>query len=181
MKEYKVLKSFKRFDVIQIEGHEKIKMKSMSVGVLPFTVDDMKMISKVGLLKEYNTMREGDFCHTIITGTVDDKDADLLSTAKRELAEEGGYTTPDDENARWIYLGNFYPYKDSDRQVPTFAVDVTGLSAKTPETDGSKKEMLSKLEMMPSNEIMVTEETLALAAFLRLFNYFYLKATGNVQ
>lgn len=33
---------------------------------------------------------------------------------------------------------------------------------------------------MPSNEIMVTEETLALAAFLRLFNYFYLKSTGHV-
>jgi hypothetical protein len=99
---------------------------------------------------------------------------------QRELTEEGGFTTPPEENSRWIYLGNFFPYKDSDRQVPTFAVDVTGLQKFTPEGDGSKKEELSELIMMPSNEIMVTEETLALAAFLRLFNYFYLKSTGHV-
>jgi 8-oxo-dGTP pyrophosphatase MutT (NUDIX family) len=180
MKEFKTLKSFKNFDVIQIEGHQKIKMKTMSVAVMPFTTDDTGMISKIGLLKEYNTLREGDFCHTLITGTIDNEDEDLLSTAKRELTEEGGFITPPEENQRWIYLGNFFPYKDSDRQVPTFAVDVTGLSQSKPEGDGSKKEELSELIMMPSNEILVSEETLALAAFLRLFNYFYLKSTGHV-
>lgn len=181
MKEFKTLKSYKNFDVIEIEGHQKIKMTSMSVAVMPFTIDDQDMISKIGLLKEYNTLREGDFCHTLITGTIDNEDEDLLSTAKRELTEEGGFTTPPDENSRWIYLGNFYPYKDSDRQVPTFAVDVTGLPKTVATGDGSKKEELSELIMMPSNEIMVTEETLVLAAFLRLFNYFYLKSTGHVQ
>lgn len=180
MKEYKTLKSFKNFDVIEMEGHERIKMTSMSVAVMPFTVDDQNMLSKIGLLKEYNTLREGDFCHTLITGTIENEDDDLLSTAKRELSEEGGFTTPPDENVRWVYLGNFFPYKDSDRQVPTFAVDVTGLSKTNAAGDGSKKEMLSELIMMPVNEIMVTEEALALAAFLRLFNYFYLKSTGHV-
>lgn len=180
MKEFKTLKSFKNFDVIQIEGHQKIKMKTMSVAIMPFTVDDVGMILEIGLLKEYNTLRSGDFCHTLITGTIDNEDEDLLSAAKRELIEEGGFTTPPSENERWIYLGNFFPYKDSDRQVPTFAVDVTGLPKLKPDGDGSKKEELSELIMMASNEIMITEEALALAAFLRLFNYFYLKSTGHV-
>lgn len=180
MKNYKTLKEFDKFDVVDVEGKVGLKMKTMSVAVMPFTVDSNNIIDKIGLLKEYNPFREGDFSHTLITGTVDHEDDTLLATAKRELTEEGGYKTPEDENERWIYLGNFFPYKDSDRQVPTFAVDVSGLEASEPETDGSKKEALSKLEMMESNQIMITEETLALSAFLRLFNYFYLKTTGHV-
>lgn len=179
MKKFKVLGEYKHFDVIDLDGHVGIKMKDMSVAVMPYTVDSNNMIDEIGLLKEYNQYREGDFCHTLITGTIDYEDDSLLYTAKRELLEEAGFDTGDD-NQRWIYLGTFFPYKDSDRQVPTFAVDVTGLKASEPQTDGSKKEELSKLEMMPSNQIMITEEALALSAFLRLFNYFYLKTTQNV-
>jgi hypothetical protein len=180
MKEFNTLQKFKNFDVIEIEGHEKIKMTKMSVAVMPYTIDENRLVDKVGLLREYNTLREGDYCHTLITGTIDYEDDSLLYTAKRELKEEGGFETPDNENERWLYLGNFFPYKDSDRQVPTFAVDVTGLEQTEPKTDGSKKESLSRLEMIPANNIMISEETLVLAAFLRLFNYFYLKTTGDV-
>jgi 8-oxo-dGTP pyrophosphatase MutT (NUDIX family) len=180
MKNYKTLKEFEKFDIVDVEGHVGMKLKTMSVAVMPFTIDDNGMIDKIGLLKEYNPFREGDFSHTLITGTIDYEDDSLLYTAKRELKEEGGYEVPDNENLRWIYLGNFFPYKDSDRQVPTFAVDVTGVEPKEPQTDGTKKEELSKLEMIPSNNIMITEEMLPLSAFLRLFNYFYQKTIGNV-
>jgi len=180
MKNYKTLKEFEKFDIVDVEGHVGMKLKTMSVAVMPFTIDDNGMIDKIGLLKEYNPFREGDFSHTLITGTIDYEDDSLLYTAKRELKEEGGYEVPDNENLRWIYLGNFFPYKDSDRQVPTFAVDVTGVEPQEPQTDGTKKEELSKLEMIPSNNIMITEEMLPLSAFLRLFNYFYQKTIGNV-
>jgi 8-oxo-dGTP pyrophosphatase MutT (NUDIX family) len=180
MKEFNTLQKFKNFDVIEIEGHQKIKMTTMSVAVMPYTIDENGLVDKVGLLREYNTLREGEYCHTLVTGTIDYEDDTLLYTAKRELKEEGGFETPETENERWLYLGNFFPYKDSDRQIPTFAVDVTGLEQTEPETDGSKKESLSKLEMISANDIMISEETLVLAAFLRLFNYFYLKTTGNV-
>lgn len=180
MKEFKTLSEHRDFDVIDIEGMIGLKMKSVSVAVMPYTVDEHGLVSTVGLLKEYNPFREGNYCHTLITGTIEDEDDTLLFTAKRELMEEGGFKTPEQENMRWIYLGSFYPYKDSDRQVPTFAVDVTGMNKEEPTTDGSKKEKLSTLEMVPSNQILITEETLALSAFLRLFNYFYQKTTGNV-
>jgi 8-oxo-dGTP pyrophosphatase MutT (NUDIX family) len=180
MKNYKTLKEFEKFDIVDVEGHVGMKLKTVSVAVMPFTIDDNGMIDKIGLLKEYNPFREGDFSHTLITGTIDYEDDSLLYTAKRELKEESGYEVPNNENLRWIYLGNFFPYKDSDRQVPTFAVDVTGIEPKEPQTDGTKKEELSKLEMIPSNNIMITEEMLPLSAFLRLFNYFYQKTIGNV-
>lgn len=180
MKNYKTLKEFDKFDVVDVDGFIGIKLKTMSVAVMPFTIDENGMIDTIGLLKEYNPFREGDYSHTLITGTIDYEDDSLLYTAKRELKEEGGYEIPDTDNEKWIYLGNFYPYKDSDRQIPTFAVDVTGIKAGEPKTDGTKKEKLSSLEMIASNNIMITEEMLPLSAFLRLFNYFYQKTIGNV-
>jgi len=178
MKEYKVLSEYKYLDIIDINGHVGQKMKSMSVAVMPYTVDSNNMIENVGLLKEFNEFREGDFSYTLITGTIDYEDDSLLFTAKRELLEEGGFEQT--ENIKWVYLGSFFPYKDSDRQIPTFAVDVTGLEQKEPQTDGSKKEELSKLEMLPASNIMITEEALPLAAYLRLFNYFYQASIENV-
>jgi len=180
MKQFKTLSEYEYFNVVEVDGMTGLKMNSVGVGILPYTTDEHGMIDKIGLLKEYNPFREDNYCHTIITGTVDDKDAALLETAKRELGEECGYIIGDSEINRWIFLGVFFIDKYSDCQVPTFAVDVTGLKAEEPETDGSKKEKLSQLEFLPTNQIVVTDEALALAAFLRLFNYFYIKTIGNV-
>jgi len=180
MKEFKTLSEHKYFNVVEVDDMTGLKMNSFGVGILPYTTDEHGMINKVGLLKEYNPFREGDYCHTIITGTIENSDAALLETAKRELQEEGGYVIGDGEINRWIFLGVFFIDKYSDCQVPTFAVDVTGLKAEEPSTDGSKKEKLSQLEFLPTNEVVTTDEALALAAFIRLFNYFYIKTIGNV-
>jgi 8-oxo-dGTP pyrophosphatase MutT (NUDIX family) len=180
MKNYKVLHDNDDFSVIELDGIVGTKMKYTSVAIMPYTVDEHGMVDKIGLLKEFNPFREDDYCHTLITGTIEYDDDALLFTASRELKEEGGFTVPETETARWIFLGTFFPYKDSDRQVPAFAVDVTGLSQEEPTTDGSEKEKKSSLEFLPTNQIMITDETLALAAFLRLFNFFYAKTMGNV-
>jgi len=182
MTDFKILYEGKNFDVIEIEDITGLKMKSVSVAIMPFIIDttEADLVEQVALLKEFNPFRDNNFCYTLITGTVDKEDETLLDTAKRELLEEGGFEVPETENHRWIYLGTFFPYKDSDRHVPTFAVDVTGLMQKPPITDGSEKEAKSTLEFLPVNQIMVTEETLPLSAFLRLFNYYYQKSLGNV-
>ena len=59
--------------------------------------------------------------------------------------------------------------------IPTFAVDVTGLEREEPQGDGSEKEEKSTFEMVPVSEAITSDESLPLAAFLRLFNYFYSK------
>lgn len=180
MKQFKTLSEYKYFDVVEVEGMTGLKMKSVGVGILPYTTDENGMINEVGLLKEFNPFREGDYCHTLITGTIENTDEALLETAKRELQEEGGYVIAETEMKRWIFLGVFFVDKYSDCQVPIFAVDVTGLQAGEVTGDGSRKEALSQLEFLPSNQIVMTDEALALAAFLRLFNYFYIKTIGNV-
>ncbi len=182
MKAFNVLYENEKFDVIQIDNITGLNVKTVSVGIMPFTIDknESDLVEQVGLLKEYNPFRDNNFCYTLITGIVEKEDETLLDTAKRELLKEGGFDVPADENHRWIYLGTFFPYKDSNKYIPTFAVDVTDLSQSPLVTDGSVKELNSVLEFLPVNQIMITEETLPLSAFLRLFNYYYQKSLGNV-
>jgi len=180
MKQYNVLFEDKWFQVVNVDGQVGLKNKEMSVGVLPYQTDGTGMISEIGLLKELNYFREGDYCHTLITGTIEYEDDSLLYTAKRELLEEGGFELGENDNDRWIFLGPIYLYKNSDQMIPVFAVDVTGLKQKEAKGDGSKKEANSKLEMVSVGNGISSDEGLVLASFLRLFNYMYAKSMNNV-
>ena len=150
MENYKLIHSEKNFDVVEVEGLVGIKSKSMTVAVMPYTVDDKGLIENVGFLKEFNPFRIGGFADTLITGTVETEDENLLDTVIRELKEEGGIEVPNEQRSRVIFLGAVYPYKDSDRMIPIFAVDVTSLVMAEPEGDGSKKESQSEFLMVLS-------------------------------
>jgi 8-oxo-dGTP pyrophosphatase MutT (NUDIX family) len=179
-KETKILFDTERFEVVDIEGQIGFRSKTMTVAVMPYSNDENGMVKEIGILHELNHLRETGFCDTLITGTVEYEDDSLLLAATRELAEEGGITVPEDENGRWIFLGPIYPYKDSDKVIPVFAVDVTGLQIKEATGDGTDKEELSKLEMKDVSEGIASDEGLVLAAFLRLFNYMYAKSMNYV-
>ena len=178
--ETKTLFTEKWFDVIEIDGKVGIHNKHMSVAVLPFTNDENGMVKEIGILHEPNPFREGGFCDTLITGTVEYEDDSLLLTAIRELEEEGGIAVPPTENARWIFLGTIYPYKDGDRMVPVFAVDVTGLEVKEPQGDGTEKEAMAKFSFEEVGRGIASDEALVLSSFLRLFNYMYAKSMNYV-
>lgn len=180
MKQYKTLFADHWFDVVEVKGQTGIKTNKMSVAVLPYRVDSNSMISEIGLLNELNYFREGNFCQTLITGTIDYEDDSLLLTAIRELKEEGGFELSDADNDRWLFLGPIYPYKNSDQMIPVFAVDVTGLEQKAHEGDGTDKEELSKLEMVSVGNGISSDEALVLSSFVRLFNYMYAKTMDNV-
>jgi len=174
MKQPKVVYENKWFDVVEINGQTGIKNKHMTVAVMPYDTDEYGMVKNIGLLHELNYFREGDYCDTLITGTVEYEDDSLLLTAKRELLEEGGFDV--DENERWLFLGPIYPYKDGDKMIPVFAVDVTDKTQAEAEGDGSDKEKNSKLHMVDVREGISCDEGLVLAAFLRLFNFMYAKS-----
>jgi len=179
MKQYKTLYTDKWFDVVDVKGQVGFKNNHMSVAVLPYSVDEHGMVAEIGLLKELNYFREGDYCDTLITGTIEYEDDSLLVTAVRELKEEGGFDLPIENKERWVFLGPIYLYKNSDQMVPVFAVDVTGIEQQEAKGDGSDKEQLSRLHMIPVSTGITSDEGIVLASFLRLFNYMYGKATGN--
>jgi hypothetical protein len=165
---------------VEVKGQTGIKTNKMSVAVLPYRVDSNSMISEIGLLNELNYFREGNFCQTLITGTIDYEDDSLLLTAIRELKEEGGFELTESDNDRWIFLGPIYPYKNSDQMIPVFAVDVTGLEQKDHVGDGTDKEELSKLEMVSVGNGIASDESLVLSSFVRLFNFMYAKTMDHV-
>jgi 8-oxo-dGTP pyrophosphatase MutT (NUDIX family) len=169
------------FEIVELNGKYGVHTKTVSVAVMPFEVSQSGIIEKVGILKEYNPLRESNYADTLITGTIDISDADAFEAAVRELSEEGGYTLPKEDTSRWYFLGNFHDSKDSDRCYPTFAVDVTGIQKGEATTDGSYQEAHSHLEMVEVNEALQSSETLTLAAFLRLFNIMYQKSFQNAK
>ncbi len=165
-----LLYSTKKFDVVKRDGKAGIEIKKVTVGVLPYVISD-GILSSVGVLHEYNSFRKGNFCDTVITGTLDPDDTDLLSCAIRELEEEGGFIQNDVD--KWIFLGTFKLSKVSTEEISVFGVDVSGLEQGNAKGDGSKKESLSSLRMTQINDAILTDESIFLAAYLRLFDFFY--------
>lgn len=171
----KVLYETDWYSLVTRDTRTGIVHKYMSVAVLPFTTDESGMIDKIGLLNEYNPFREDDFSMTLITGTVEGSDNDLLDTVSRELLEEGGFTLSRENTDKFHYLGSLYLSKDDDKLYPTFAVKVNGLEKTDAIGDGSAKEEKSTLKMVDVQDITLTQESLALAAFFKLFQLFYSK------
>ena len=169
------------FDIVEVNGKYGVHTKTVSVAVLPFTVSKGGIIEKIGVLKEWNPLRETNYADTLITGTIDNSDADAYEAAVRELYEEGGYKLDPADTNRWVFLGNFHDSKDSDRQYPAFAVDVTGIQKGNNQPDGSHQEANSELTMVDVSEALQSSETLLLGAFLRLFNVMYQKSFNNAK
>jgi len=170
--EKEILYNTKRFDVVKQDGKIGLETKKVSIGVLPYVISD-NMLSSIGVLNEYTSYRKGDYTNTIITGTLEPDDLDLLSCAKRELTEEGGFVQDDVD--QWIFLGSLKLSKASSEEINVFGVNVTGKEQSEAKGDGSKKEELSTLRMQSINDAILTDESLFLASFLRLFDFFYQK------
>jgi 8-oxo-dGTP pyrophosphatase MutT (NUDIX family) len=177
----KVIAETPYFDFVQFAGKSGLHIKIPSVAVLPYTVDDNGIVDKIGILKEYNQLREGAKANTLITGSIEVSDEDTLATAVRELYEEGGFNMQGAPLDKWIYLGGFHDSKDSDRIIPTFAVDVTGVEQEAATGDGTHQEQNSVLEMEDVNVALQSNELLVLGSFLRLFNIMYQKSFKNAK
>jgi 8-oxo-dGTP pyrophosphatase MutT (NUDIX family) len=94
----KIIASTPKFDVVEREGIVGIRSTVESVIILPFVTDDQGLPLMLGVLKEKNPFREGGYSVTLITGSSEEEDPDYLSTAKRELKEESGFSVDDNDN-----------------------------------------------------------------------------------
>jgi 8-oxo-dGTP pyrophosphatase MutT (NUDIX family) len=157
------------FHLLDCGGYVGIKPLFMNVVVMPFTSDDQGLPLTIGVLKEPNPFRDGGFDISLVTGTTDDEDGDLLSTAQRELFEETGLDVPDIK--KWYYLGSVTSSKFVDHEQPCFAVDVTGVERGVPKTDGSPMEMMAEFNFIPANDVVKVKDIFIPGLFLKLFKY----------
>lgn len=165
----KILHETENFKLIEADGLVGIKPLFTNVVVMPFTSDAQGLPLQVGILKEPNPFREEGYNTSLVTGTTDEEDGDLLSTAQRELYEETGLNVPDIK--KWYYLGSVTSSKFVDHEQPCFAVDVTGIEKEKPKTDGSMKEIQAEFSFIPANDVVNVKDIFIPGLFLKLFKY----------
>lgn len=165
----KVIHETEYFNLLDCDGLVGIKPLFTNVVVLPFTSDPQGLPLTVGVLMEPNPFREGNVSMSLVTGTTDEEDPDLLSTAMRELLEETGLDVKDPE--KWYYLGSVTSSKFVDHEQDCFAVDVTGIERGVPQTDGSEMEMEAEFKLIPANDVVKCKDIFIPGLFLKLFKY----------
>ena len=169
MENNKILFESPNLNVVERDGRVGVVPTFMNVVVMPFVSDEQGLPLAIGILKEPNPFREGGFSVSLITGTSEDDDPDLLSTAKRELEEESGFKA--DDNSRWYYLGSVTSSKFVDHEQPCFAVDVTGLEKGEAKTDDSEDEKQMVFKFIPANDVVKAKDIFIPGLFLKLFKY----------
>lgn len=167
MSDHKILFQNDYIEVIENDGRVGIKQKNPSVIILPYTLDASGNPEKLGLIAEPSAIKETSITYTVITGSPDDQDSDILSTAKRELEEESGYTI--NEIEKWDYLGNISTSKMVVNGNPAFGVNVTGIERGEKEGDGSETEKNTKFSLVPVKQAIDHDDALISCLFLKIF------------
>ena len=157
------------FKVVEREGMLGIVPLFTNVVIMPFLSDQQGLPLSIGVLKEPNPFRDGGISVSLITGTSDEDDPDLLSTAKRELMEESGFDVQD--NSRWYFLGSVTSSKFVDHEQPCFAVDVTGITKGEPQPDETEKEQNMEFKFISANDVVKAKDVFIPGLFLKLFKY----------
>jgi 8-oxo-dGTP pyrophosphatase MutT (NUDIX family) len=165
----KTLHETNYFQLIECGEMVGIKALFTNVVIMPFVSDDQGLPLAIGVLDEPNPFREGGSNISLVTGTTDDEDGDLLSTAQRELYEEAGLNVQD--ISKWYYLGSVTSSKFVDHEQPCFAVDVTGVQRETPKTDGSPIEKEAEFKFISANDAVKAKDIFIPGLFLKLFKY----------
>lgn len=169
--EKKITLKGKYFNVIEVNGWEGIEPNTLNVIVMPFTRESTGLPSEVGVMREFNPLREDEYSITVISGDTEGEDPDLLATAIRELKEESGYDVQETE--RWYYLGTVTNSKLVMQSQPCFACDITGLTPEKAEGDGSEEENKSEFKLIPVREALNTEDVYVPSVFMKIFNYVF--------
>jgi 8-oxo-dGTP pyrophosphatase MutT (NUDIX family) len=159
----------KLFRVEERNGYTGMVPLFTNVVIMPFISDEQGLPLSIGVLKEPNPFRDGGMSISLITGTTEEEDPDLLSTAKRELKEESGYDVQD--NKRWFYLGSVTASKFVDHGQPCFAVDVTDVVKGEPNPDNNEKENTMEFKFISANDVVKHKDIFIPGLFLKLFKF----------
>jgi len=173
--EKKVILEGKYEDIIEVKEHYYIVSKKHRVTVLPYTIDTKGLLDKVGVIKDYNFVFE-EYDYTLINGYISQDDGTNLVAANRVLYEMIGTNLIDADD--WMYLGGLYNNLTSDSAIDLYCVDLT--SKQIQETEQTESNMSkAKFKMIDSSQVITSDDTLLLAAYLRLFNYFYVNSLSQ--
>lgn len=161
-------------DIISEGGHYYISHKKDKVCVLPYTISSNGLLDKIGVIREVDVINEKEN-FVLINGYINQDDPTNLVCANRLMFEIiGSNATKADD---WMYLGKLNNTAVSSDMI-IYCVNISDIDInESPEVEESKKER--KFQMVDSNKVVVSDDALFLAAYLRMFNYFYITAISK--
>lgn len=170
----KILMSNDLEDLVEYDGRFFVVPKKQKICVIPYTLSG-GMLDKIGVVK-YSKSFSSNLDYSLVAGmaTIDD-DLDLV-TANRLLFEHINSNVPNANN--WMYLGKIKNNVIDNLGVSLYSVNITDVKITTPtKIDREKKEYEFKL--VYSNDIISTDDSLLLASYLRLFQFFYINSLNK--
>ena len=162
-------------DIIEIDDHYYLVSKKHRVAIMPYTINSNGLLDKVGVIKDYNYVFE-DYDYTLINGYISADDQTNLVAANRILYEVIGINNVAADD--WMYLGALYNNLTSDSAISLYCVDVTDKNIKETEEVEQDKTKIN-FKMIDSSFVVTSDDTLLLASYLRLFNFFYVNSLSQ--
>lgn len=158
-------------DVISQDDHFYIVHKLDKICVLPYTISEKGLLNNIGVIKEVDPLKEREN-YVLINGYINQDDGTNLVCANRLLFEIIGSNVRDGKE--WMYLGQINNTLNSNG-IKIYCVNLTDVDINESDIVQESKEA-SKFEMVEANKVIVSDDALFLAAYMRLFNYFYVSS-----
>lgn len=173
MAESKLIASNEFEEIVERDGRYFVKRKMDVVCVIPYTIEK-GMLEKVGVIK----FSEKAFSHlpiTLMSGEVNEDDGTNLVTANRILFENVATNVA---NANlWMYLGKIRDGLMDENGMSVYCVNVSDVKLNKP--NELKRADKGEFALVGSNEIIATDDSVLLAAYLRLFQFFYINSLNK--
>jgi hypothetical protein len=133
------------------------------------------MLNKIGVLKYISTL-SSNLEYSLINGIINIDDETDLVAANRLMFE---LTNTNITNANaWMYLGKIRNNLIDDLGISLYCVNITNLNISSPtKLDKATKE--TQFKLINSNDIIATDDSLLLASYLRLFQFFYINSLNT--
>ena len=168
----KVILEGKFENVLEINEHYYLLSKKHRIAVLPYTIDAKGLLDKIGVVKDYNYLFE-EYDYTLMNGYINQDDGTNLVAANRVLFNVINLNILNAND--WMYLGGLYNNLTSDSTIDLYCVNLTDKKViETEEVEQNKQKL--KFKMIDSSQVITSDDTLLLAGYLRLFNYFYVNS-----
>ena len=157
-------------DVIKDGDHLYVTHKLDTICVLPYTISSNNILDTIGVVKNLDVLKEKEL-YTLIKGYTNQDDGTNLVTANRLLFEIIGSNVTKADN--WMYLGNITNISGSN--IILYCVNISDVTINDAGNVEESREA-NKFEMITANKIVASDDALFLAAYMRIFNYFYVNA-----
>lgn len=159
-------------NVIEIDNHYYLLDLKDKICVVPYTLAANGLLDKIGVVEDFNVIKEENILTLLHDYVYDDDQTDLVG-ANRILFNVLG--TNVNSATKWMYLGSLFNNLSSDSPIKIYAVNISDTEIKENEEIEENKEK-KKFKLIDVSRAVQSDDMLILASFFRLFNYFYIQS-----